>query len=70
MHFFLDLFPKIGEKRAHRNRGGLYSEMNVPPAAFEITGTLTVSADAESFGASIAVSGVNRWWVFHACVAE
>jgi hypothetical protein len=54
-HFFLDLFPKISEKSGHRNRGGLYSYMNTMPAAFEITGTLTVSAGAESLGASIAV---------------
>jgi len=44
--------------------------MNATPAALEITGTLTVSADAESLGASIAVCGVIRCWIFHACVAE
>jgi hypothetical protein len=58
MHFFLDLFLKISEKIMHRNRGGVYSEMNATPAAFEVTGTLTVLADAESLGASIAVCGV------------
>jgi hypothetical protein len=63
MHFFLDLFLKISEKNRHRNRGGFYSEMNAPPAAFEITGTLTVSADAESLGASIAVRSVIRGWI-------
>jgi hypothetical protein len=52
MHFFLDLFLKISEKIKHRNRGGFHSEMNASPAAFEITGTETVSADAESLGAS------------------
>jgi hypothetical protein len=60
MHFFLDLFLKISEKSRHRNRGGFYSAMNVTPAAFEITGTLTVSANAESLGASIAVRSVIR----------
>jgi hypothetical protein len=38
-----------------RNRGGFYSEMNATPAAFEITGTLTVSAASETLGAPIAV---------------
>jgi hypothetical protein len=58
--FFLDLFLKISEKMDYRNRGGFYSEMNATPAAFEITGTQTVSADAETLGASIAVCGVTR----------
>jgi hypothetical protein len=70
MHFFLDLFLKISEKYEYRNRGGFYSEMNALPAAFEITGTLTVSADAESLGAPIAVRSVIRRWMSHACVAE
>jgi hypothetical protein len=39
----------------YRNRGGFYSEMNAGPAAFEITGTQTVSAAAETLGATIAV---------------
>jgi hypothetical protein len=60
MHFFLALLPKISENISHRNRGGFGSEMNATPAAFEITGTLTVSADAESLGAPIAVRSVSR----------
>jgi len=55
MHFFLDLFEKIGENMEQRNRGGFYSEMNTRPAAFEITGTQTVSATNETLGAPIAV---------------
>jgi hypothetical protein len=70
MHFFLALLPKISENISHRNRGGFGSEMNATPAAFEITGTLTVSADAESLGAPIAVRSVIRRWMSHACVAE
>jgi hypothetical protein len=57
--FFLIYFEKSGRTIRHWNRGGCRSQKDDKPAALEITGTQTFSADAEKLGAHIAVCGVN-----------